>query len=150
MSSEPQARNRRMKQADLTVSTKAIGPRRSTIALVVLSACLFVVCTAGTAAATMSDFSESVAPDSTTAPPDTDAPPDTSPPDTSPGDADDPERETVEEEDEGVDVAPIAVVGFIILVAIASWWMVRRDDADDQPSPPPSGEPQWRPDQVAP
>jgi heme A synthase len=128
----------------------ATGTRRTPIALLVISACFFVVGTAGTAAAAMPDFSESPTPDSTTAPPATDAPVDTSPADTSPPDADVPGDETTQEEDEGVDVAPIAIVGFVILVAIAGWWMVRRDDADDQPSPPPSGEPQWRPDQVAP
>jgi heme A synthase len=119
---------------------------------VVISACFFLLGTAGTATAAVLDVSESPSPDSTTAPPATDAPVGTSPADTSPPDADDPGDESAQEieEDEDLNVAPIAVVGFIILIAIAGWWMVRRDDADDQPSPPPPGEPQWRPDQVAP
>lgn len=33
-------------------------------------------------------------------------------------------------------VAFVAVVGFLILLAIASWWMVRRSDPDAQPMPP--------------
>lgn len=33
-------------------------------------------------------------------------------------------------------VALIAVVGFVILLAVASWWMVRRSDPDAQPMPP--------------
>ena len=157
MSSELQARDLRMKQPDLAASTTAATPRRSAIAVVVLSACFFAVGTAGTAAATMPGFNESATPDTTpatdppvdTSPADT-SPADTSPADTSPADTEVLDGETVQEEDEGLDVAPIALVGFVILIAVAGWWMVRRDDADDQPSPPPAGEPQWRPDQVAP
>ena len=33
-------------------------------------------------------------------------------------------------------VALIAVVGFVILLAVASWWMVRRSDPDAEPMPP--------------
>jgi heme A synthase len=32
--------------------------------------------------------------------------------------------------------AAIAVVGFVLLVALAGWWMVRRDDPDAEPMPP--------------
>ena len=32
--------------------------------------------------------------------------------------------------------AAIAVVGFVALLALASWWMVRRSDADAAPMPP--------------
>ncbi len=40
-------------------------------------------------------------------------------------------------------VALIAVIGFVVLLAIASWWMVRRSDPDSQPMPPrpPGGPP---------
>ncbi len=33
-------------------------------------------------------------------------------------------------------VAAIAVIGFVVLLAIASWWMVRRSNPDNQPMPP--------------
>lgn len=33
-------------------------------------------------------------------------------------------------------VAAIAVVGFLLLVAVAAWWMVRRSDPDAGPMPP--------------
>ena len=33
--------------------------------------------------------------------------------------------------------AAIAVVGFVALLALASWWMVRRSDPDAAPMPPP-------------
>jgi len=33
--------------------------------------------------------------------------------------------------------ATIAVVGFIALLVLASWWMVRRTDPDSAPMPPP-------------
>ena len=33
-------------------------------------------------------------------------------------------------------VAAIAVVGFLVLLAVASWWMVRRFDPDREPMPP--------------
>ncbi len=70
-------------------------------------------------------------------------PPDTTPPDTttSPPDetlvgAGDPDGEI-----DG-SVAAIAVVGFLVLLAIASWWMVRRYDPDREPMPPrPPGDP---------
>ncbi len=51
------------------------------------------------------------------------------------------------EPDDSIDTttATIAVVGFVLLVALASWWMVRRNDPDSEPmprtpsqSPPPS------------
>ncbi len=32
-------------------------------------------------------------------------------------------------------VALVAVVGFLALLAVASWWMVRRSDPDAQPMP---------------
>ena len=35
----------------------------------------------------------------------------------------------------------IAVVGFVLLLALASWWMVRRSDPDAGPMPPPGGPP---------
>ena len=33
--------------------------------------------------------------------------------------------------------AALAVVGFIALIGLASWWMVRRSDPDAAPMPPP-------------
>ncbi len=36
--------------------------------------------------------------------------------------------------------AAIAIVGFILLVAVASWWMVRRTDPDAVPMPPRDGQ----------
>jgi hypothetical protein len=30
----------------------------------------------------------------------------------------------------------IGVVGIVVLIGIAAWWMVRRDDEDDAPHPP--------------
>ena len=30
----------------------------------------------------------------------------------------------------------LAVVGFVLLVGLASWWMVRRSDPDAEPMPP--------------
>ncbi len=38
-------------------------------------------------------------------------------------------------------VAVIAVIGFGALIALASWWMVRRRDVDDVPHPPAPDEP---------
>jgi hypothetical protein len=40
-------------------------------------------------------------------------------------------------------VAAIAVVGFVLLVGVAAWWMVRRSNPDAGPKPPvpPSGPP---------
>lgn len=38
-------------------------------------------------------------------------------------------------------VAAIAVIGFVILLGVASWWMVRRSDPDAQPMPPRSSPP---------
>ena len=120
-------------------------PLRSSIVTVVFAAILVVLGLAGTASASVPDTSVTDPSETTTAPPATDSPADTA--------ADDtliPSEETAQEEDEGLDVAPIAIVGFVILLAIASWWMVRRDDEDDRPSPPPVGEPEWRADQIAP
>ena len=38
-------------------------------------------------------------------------------------------------------VAVIAIVGFVILLGVASWWMVRRSNPDAQPMPPTDGPP---------
>ncbi len=38
-------------------------------------------------------------------------------------------------------VAVIAIIGFVILLGVASWWMVRRSDPDAQPMPPRGGPP---------
>jgi hypothetical protein len=42
------------------------------------------------------------------------------------------------EPDDDIDAttATIAVVGFVLLVGLASWWMVRRNDPDEAPMPP--------------
>ncbi len=37
--------------------------------------------------------------------------------------------------------AAIAVVGFVALLTVASWWMVRRSDPDAEPMPRQHGEP---------
>jgi len=47
------------------------------------------------------------------------------------------EPDTTGEEDESDDptVAIIAVIAFVGLIGVASWWMVRRNDDDDAPHP---------------
>lgn len=127
-----------MTLTDLGIRRRATEPRRSAAGLLVLTAAIFFFGFAGSVNATVPDPT-GTDPSDTTAPPNTEAPDDTLVP------AD----ETVQEEDEALNVAPVAIVGFLVLLAIASWWMLRRDDADDQPSPPP-GEPEWRADQIAP
>ena len=134
-----------MTSTDVRWSDSAKQPRRQSIISVVLAVMLVVLGFASTASASVRDSSGTDPSDTTTAPPATDAPNDTAADDTLV-----PSGETTQEEDEGLDVAPLAIVGFVILLAIASWWMVRRDDDDDKPSPPPAGEPQWRADQIAP
>jgi hypothetical protein len=118
--------------------------RRSRLAAVIVVSGFVVFGFSGTALATVPDTS-ATGPSESTAPPTTEESEDTIPDDSAV-----PSDETLEEEDEGVDVAPVAIVGFILLLAIASWWMVRQDDVDDGPSPPPIGEPEWRADQIAP
>ena len=134
-----------MNRSDPTGSIIATSRHRTRLAAVILAAAFVVLGFSGTAGATVPDSVGTTPSDSTTVPPATDAPDDTFP-----NDNEVPSEETSEEADEGLDAAPIAIVGFVILLAIASWWMVRRDDADDQPSPPPPGEPEWRADQIAP
>jgi len=75
--------------------------------------------------------SESTSPDTT---PDSE-PPDTSP-DTEPTTPDD-TLVGAGDPDSDVDTtrAVIAVVGFLALLAVASWWMVRRPDPDGRPMP---------------
>lgn len=85
-----------------------------------------------------------------TAPEDTTPPVTTEPGDTVPGptvpDATEPDATTAGERLVGAgepdgDLDPLyvtlAIVGFIGLLAVASWWMVRRDDPDAGPMPPP-------------
>jgi hypothetical protein len=43
---------------------------------------------------------------------------------------------TGEDDDSDGTVALIAVLGFVLLLVIASWWMVRRGDPDAQARPP--------------
>ncbi len=42
------------------------------------------------------------------------------------------------EPDSDVDgtVAAIAIIGFVLLLAVAAWWMVRRSNPDGEPKPP--------------
>ena len=44
--------------------------------------------------------------------------------------------------DDDVDTttAALAIIGFILLVAVAGWWMVRRTDPDAEPMPPRDGQ----------
>ena len=76
-----------------------------------------------------------VAPSETTpettvpAAPETTEPEDSTPDDTLVG-AGDPD------DDIDTTVAVLAVVGFAILLGVASWWMVRRSNPDAQPMPP--------------
>lgn len=69
---------------------------------------------------------EPTTPDTTT--PET--PPETEPtdPTTEPGASDDP-----------VDPLSVAlgILGFVVLLAVAGWWMIKRVDPDSQPHPPP-------------
>jgi len=69
--------------------------------------------------------------------PETTEPEDTTPEDSTPDDtlvgAGDPDG------DIDTTVAVVAVIGFLLLLAVASWWMVRRSDPDGQPMPPQSG-----------
>jgi len=132
-----------MMLTDLSTTGRATEPRRSAVGVLILTVAVLFFGFAGSVSATVPNPT-GTDPSDTTAPPTTEAPDDTLPDDTLvPGD------ETVQEEDEGLDVAPVAIVGFLVLLTIASWWMLRRDDVDDQPSPVP-GEPEWRADQVAP
>ena len=133
-----------MSRTEHSRSSSTARPRRASIVVTFLAAAFAVLGIAGTAAAVV-DSSGTNPPDTITAPPATDAPDETiNDDDAVPSDL------TAEEQDEGIDVAPIAIVGFVIVLAIASWWMVRQDDDDDKPSPPPTGEPEWRADQIAP
>jgi hypothetical protein len=87
---------------------------------------------------------DTTAPEATTA---TTEPDDSTPEDSTPGEsvADLPGDDNLvgagdPDSDINTTTATIAVVGFILLVAIASWWMVRRTDPDARPMPrqPPS------------
>jgi len=82
----------------------------------------------------------------------------TSPPDTSPADTS-PARTTQESvppaspDPTGDDTSDraavaVAVVGFIALLGIAVWWMLRRTDPDDQPYPRPGNSPDSPGDRV--
>lgn len=76
-----------------------------------------------------------VAPETTVpAAPETTEPGDSTPDDTLVG-AGDPD------DDIDTTVAVLAVVGFAILLGVASWWMVRRSNPDAQPMPPTAGPP---------
>jgi hypothetical protein len=77
-----------------------------------------------------SDTPDTTEPDSTTATTE----PDDSTPDTSIDDA----LVGAGEPDSDIDTttAAIAVVGFVALLVLASWWMVRRSDPDAAPMPP--------------
>jgi hypothetical protein len=66
----------------------------------------------------------------TTTPDSTDVAADTAAPDTTIVGAGQPDDEV------NATVTTIAVIGFILLLAVASWWMVRRRDPDAQPMPP--------------
>jgi hypothetical protein len=66
----------------------------------------------------------------TTTPESTDVAADTVAPDTTIVGADEADDEI------NATVTTIAVIGFILLLAVASWWMVRRRDPDAQPMPP--------------
>ncbi len=70
-----------------------------------------------------------------TSEPNTTEPEDTEPPSSEPG-AGTPARAA---DDDSVDTAAaiIGTIGFIALVAVAAWWMVRRNDGDDAPHPRP-------------
>jgi len=117
---------------------------KSVVFYVALASVFVVLGFSGTALATVPDTS-APDPSESTVPPTTEVTEDTLPDDSIV-----PSDESPEEEDEDLNVAPVAIVGFILLLAIASWWMIRQDDADDRPSPPPTGEPDWSPGQVAP
>jgi hypothetical protein len=89
-----------------------------------------------------SAVSESTSPDDTSpeTTPDSE-PPDSEPPDTTPdAEPTTPDDTLVGSGDPDGDVdttrAVIAVVGFLALLAVASWWMVRRPDPDGRPMPP--------------
>ncbi len=86
-----------------------------------------------------------VAPSDTTpattepAPPETTVPEDSTPDESTPDDT----LVGAGNPDDDIDttVAVIAIVGFVILLGVASWWMVRRSNPDAQPMPPPDGSP---------
>ncbi len=133
-----------MMRTDHLRASRATRSRRPTLGALLLAGAFVVFGFAGTASATMPGTTPT-GPSESTAPPTTEVADETLPDDTQL-----PSDETLEEEDEGLDAAPVLIVGFVALLAIASWWMVRRDDEDDRPSPPPVGEPEWRADQIAP
>lgn len=135
--------------------------RRPGAALAVAIAVIVTIVLGGTAASA-SSTRRSAAPDEvvgTLAPDDGDDPADTVPADTEPegtapedtepdettpegstSDEDDPDDGLVGAGDIDDDIDPlytaIALIGFVALLAVASWWMVRRDDPDAAPMPP--------------
>jgi hypothetical protein len=99
---------------------------------------------AGATASTVDDPSGSTEPLVTTAP----TSPEPSTPDSSPGDSTSETSSPINTliaagtPDSNIDTTTttIAVVGFILLVALASWWMVRRNDPDSKPMPRAGGQ----------
>ena len=94
---------------------------------------------AGATTSTVDDPSGSTGPTPTTAP----TSPEPSAPDSNPQDStpqtSSPDNTLIAagEPDSSIDVTTttIGVVGFILLIALASWWMVRRNDPDSRPMP---------------
>lgn len=86
-----------------------------------------------------------VAPSDTTPVSTEPAPPETTVPDDGAPDESTPDDTLVgagtPDDDIDTTVAVVAVVGFVILLGVASWWMVRRSDPDAQPMPPRGGSP---------
>ena len=74
----------------------------------------------------------------TTMPADT-TPSDTTPTDTTPADTTPPATLVgVDPDLVGGDVALVAVVGLVVVLSLAAWWMVRRKDEGPVPDPPSS------------
>lgn len=88
--------------------------------------------------ATTVEPSETIPAPSESAPPDTMAP-DSTPDSTAPA----PTLVVADEPGDEIDttLTAITVTGFVLLLAVASWWMVRRKDPDAQSMPPVSSAP---------
>jgi len=115
------------------------GRRRAGSALAVIAATLLWPVAHVAASVEVSDTNAPVESTEPTDPPAETDPPASSEPvegTTDPGTGSD------ESDDADGTVALIAVIGFVLVLVLASWWMVRRGDPDAQarPSPPDTGD----------
>jgi hypothetical protein len=109
-------------------SRRVIGP-------LVAALVLAVTVVPGVAHALVASVDEPASTEPGTSQPDTTAPDTTAPDTTAPPTTEPVVATPATDGDDDAIVAVIGLAGFVALIAVAGWWMIRRNDDDDAPHP---------------